>query len=151
MFVKNKNKNKKKEEINKRKNLWKQNSLKMLDVFRGLKTLIKKSSVTIDSSIFRLHYSISGTDFVFLQFFDQSSQIFPHMREIAKYSAVAYFLDSLIAHDKKFSKRHFIISKAILCTTEASSIKHAQWISELGFMACLIFVNTSYHFCFSWV
>jgi len=33
----------------------------MLDVFRGLKTLIKKSSVTIDSSIFRLHYSISVT------------------------------------------------------------------------------------------
>ena len=102
----------------------------MLDVFRGLKTLIKKSSVTIDSSIFRLHYSISGTDFVFLQFFDQSSQIFPHMREIAKYSAVAYFLDSLIAHDKNFSKRHFIISKAILCTTEASSIKH-QLMDEM--------------------
>ena len=33
----------------------------MLDVFRGLKTLVKKSSVTIDSSIFRLHYSISVT------------------------------------------------------------------------------------------
>ena len=64
--------------------------------------------------------------FCVLQFFDQSSQIFPRMREIAKYSAVAYFLDSLIAHDKNFSKRHFIISKAILCTTEASSIKHAQ-------------------------
>ena len=102
--TKRKNKKKKKEEINKKKNLWKQYSLKMLDVFRGLKTLIKKSSVTIDSSIFRLHYSISGTDFVFLQFFDQSSQIFPHMREIAKYSAVAYFLDSLIANGKIFKK-----------------------------------------------
>ena len=33
----------------------------MIDVFRGLKALIKKSSVTIDSSIFRLHYSISVT------------------------------------------------------------------------------------------
>jgi hypothetical protein len=31
----------------------------MLDVFRGLKGLIKISHVTIDSTIFRLHYSVS--------------------------------------------------------------------------------------------
>jgi hypothetical protein len=39
--------------------------------------------------------------------------------------------------------------KNIICTTEASLIKHAQWISELGFMACLIFINVSGHFPFS--
>ena len=31
----------------------------MLDVFRGLKGLVKISHVTIDSTIFRLHYSVS--------------------------------------------------------------------------------------------
>ena len=31
----------------------------MLDVFRGLKGLTKISHVTIDSTIFRLHYSVS--------------------------------------------------------------------------------------------
>lgn len=31
----------------------------MLDIFRGLKTLIKVSHVHIDSTIFRLHYSIT--------------------------------------------------------------------------------------------
>ena len=33
----------------------------MLDIFRGLKGLVKAHSVTIDSSIFRLHYSVSVT------------------------------------------------------------------------------------------
>lgn len=31
----------------------------MLDIFRGLKTLIKVSHVKIDSPVFRLHYSIT--------------------------------------------------------------------------------------------
>ena len=31
----------------------------MLDIFRGLKGLVKPHAVTIDSSIFRLHYSAS--------------------------------------------------------------------------------------------
>jgi hypothetical protein len=33
----------------------------MLDVFRGLKGLVKAHRVTIDSSIFRLHYSATVT------------------------------------------------------------------------------------------
>ena len=33
----------------------------MLDIFRGLKGLVKPHSVTIDSSIFRLHYSATVT------------------------------------------------------------------------------------------
>jgi hypothetical protein len=33
----------------------------MLDVFRGLKGLVKAHKVTIDSSIFRLHYSATVT------------------------------------------------------------------------------------------
>ena len=31
----------------------------MLDIFRGLKNLIKVSHIHIDSSVFRLHYSIT--------------------------------------------------------------------------------------------
>lgn len=31
----------------------------MLDIFRGLKTLVKVSHVSIDSPVFRLHYSIT--------------------------------------------------------------------------------------------
>lgn len=31
----------------------------MLDVFRGLKSLLKVNQVTIDSPVFRLHYSIT--------------------------------------------------------------------------------------------
>ena len=34
-------------------------SLKMIDIFRGLKTLIKVSHVHIDSTIFRLHYTFT--------------------------------------------------------------------------------------------
>ena len=37
----------------------KQAAAGMLDVFRGLKGLVKISHVTIDSTIFRLHYSVS--------------------------------------------------------------------------------------------
>ena len=36
-----------------------QHSLKMLDVFRGLKSLIKIGHVKIDSTIFRLHYTFT--------------------------------------------------------------------------------------------
>ena len=39
---------------------WKTHVFKMIDVFRSLKTLTRlKSHVTIDSSIFRLHYTVS--------------------------------------------------------------------------------------------
>ena len=35
--------------------------LAMLDLVRGLKNLVKLSHVQIDSSIFRLHYTVTGT------------------------------------------------------------------------------------------
>ena len=37
----------------------------MLDIFRGLQSLVKPHRVTIDSSIFRLHYSAT-TSFLLL-------------------------------------------------------------------------------------
>lgn len=33
--------------------------LRMLDIFRGLKNLVKVSHVRIDSTVFRLHYSVT--------------------------------------------------------------------------------------------
>lgn len=39
--------------------LWYRFGTKMLDIFRGLKSLIKISHIHIDSAVFRLHYSLT--------------------------------------------------------------------------------------------
>ena len=50
----------------------------MLDVFRGLKGLVKAHRVTIDSSIFRLHYSATVTFLLAFSLIVTTRQAGPH-------------------------------------------------------------------------
>ena len=54
----------------------------MLDLVRGLKNLVKLSHVQIDSSIFRLHYTITGKRISLGYFHNTDNFVFSNKLEI---------------------------------------------------------------------
>ena len=132
----------------------------MLDIFRGLKNLIKVSHIHIDSSVFRLHYSITVMILLAFSLIVTTRQYVGnpidciHTKDIPEdvlntycWIHSTYTIHS--AHLKKvgFEVPHPGVDRAPRDEADKKYVKYYQWVCFcLFFQVCLYYYFFSFSF-----